>query len=395
MEDLKPISAKILWKTDKPSSSIVAFGKDTNYGTEMGNTEELISEHKVELIGLEPNTKYRFKVKSADSDGNLGESADKEFATPEKPIISKVAASEISMTSAIITWETSTSITSEIEYGKTVAYGKNIIDQSLSQTTQHTVKIVNLESGIIYHFRAKGTDQYGSQVLSDDYTFSTIAEPKIAQFAIESVTHGGAEIVLETNTDTDSLVEYQKDGEADAKTAGTTDLAKKHRVKIDKLEDNAKFRTRVVGRDALGNEVKSDYKEFITLADTEAPKITSVKTESSIPSAGEDQVQVLVSWTTDEPATSQVEYRQGVALGKNYPLKSRLDTNLTTSHLAVLSGFKTSDIYHFRAISKDRAGNEGASVDYTILTPQKKESLLQIIVKNLEETFGFLRKLGK
>jgi len=90
-----------------------------------------------------------------------------------------------------------------------------------------------------------------------------------------------------------------------------------------------------------------------------------------------------------------VEYRQGVALGKNYPLKSRLDTNLTTSHLVVLGGFKTSDIYHFRAISKDRAGNEGASVDYTILTPQKKESLLQIIVKNLEETFGFLRKLGK
>ena len=150
-----------------------------------------------------------------------------------------------------------------------------------------------------------------------------------------------------------------------------------------------------MGRDIFGNEVKSDYKEFLTLADTEAPKISSVKTESSIPSSGEENVQVLVSWTTDEPATSQVEYRQGVALGKNYPSKSRLDTNLTTSHLAVLSGFKTSDIYHFRVVSKDRAGNEGVSADFTILTPQKKESLLQIILKNLEESFGFLRKLGK
>ena len=395
VEDLKPVSAKILWKTDKPSSSIVAFGKDTNYGTEIGNTEELINEHEVQLIGLDPNTKYRFKVKSADSDGNIGESSDKEFATPEKPIISKVAVSDISLASAIITWETTTSIASEIEYGKTVAYGKSVVDKSLSQTTQHTIKIDELDSGVVYHFRAKGTDQYGSIIQSDDYAFSTIAEPKIAKFAIESVTHGGAEIVWETNTDTDSLVEYQKDGEADAKTAGTTDLAKKHKVAIDKLDDNAKFKVRITGRDSFGNEVKSDYKEFLTLADTEAPKITGVKTESSIPSAGEDQVQVLVSWTTDEPATSLVEYRQGVALGKNYPLKSRLDTNLTTSHLVVLGGFKTSDIYHFRAISKDRAGNEGASVDYTILTPQKKESLLQIIVKNLEETFGFLRKLGK
>ncbi|KKU26735.1 MAG: Fibronectin type III domain protein, partial [Candidatus Magasanikbacteria bacterium GW2011_GWA2_46_17] len=149
VEDLKPVSAKILWKTDKPSSSIVAFGKNINYGTEIGNTEELITEHEVQLIGLDPDTKYRFKVKSADSDGNIGESSDKEFATPEKPIISKVASSEVGLASAIITWETSTSITSEIEYGKTVAYGKNIIDQSLSQTTQHTVKIVNLESGIM------------------------------------------------------------------------------------------------------------------------------------------------------------------------------------------------------------------------------------------------------
>ena len=189
-----------------------ASGGDANYGTEMGNTEELITEHKVGLIGLEPDTKYRFKVKSADMDGNIGESPDKEFATPEKSVISKTAASEISMTSAIVTWETTASITSEVEYGKTLSYGKNITDKSLSQTTQHTIKIDNLESGVTYHFRAKGTDQYGSIVLSDDYAFSTIAEPKIAKFEIESVTHGSATIVWETNTDTDSLVEYQKTG---------------------------------------------------------------------------------------------------------------------------------------------------------------------------------------
>jgi len=49
-----------------------------------------------------------------------------------------------------------------------------------------------------------------------------------------------------------------------------------------------------------------------------------------------------------------------------------------------------STTYRFRSISNDNAKNTSRSSDFTILTPEKEESALQIIVKSLEETFGFL-----
>jgi hypothetical protein len=71
-----------------------------------------------------------------------------------------------------------------------------------------------------------------------------------------------------------------------------------------------------------------------------------------------------IVWTTDEPATSQVEYGTTPDYGEITPL----DTNLVESHSVLLSSLAEETTYHYRVISRDAADNTTTSSDYTFQT---------------------------
>ena len=71
-----------------------------------------------------------------------------------------------------------------------------------------------------------------------------------------------------------------------------------------------------------------------------------------------------ITWTSDEPATGQVEY--GPTTG--YGSITVLDSALVTSHRVYLNGVTTDTTYHYRVKSKDASGNEAVSGDYTFTT---------------------------
>ena len=66
-----------------------------------------------------------------------------------------------------------------------------------------------------------------------------------------------------------------------------------------------------------------------------------------------------ITWTTDEPATSQVEYGTTDAYGS----ETSPDTGLSTAHSVTLQNLAQDTEYHFRAKSKDESGNESISPD--------------------------------
>jgi hypothetical protein len=72
----------------------------------------------------------------------------------------------------------------------------------------------------------------------------------------------------------------------------------------------------------------------------------------------------VITWATDEPATSQVEYD----LTENYGAATTLDTELVTSHTVSLSGLTAGTTYHYRVKSNDASGNEKVSRDDTFTT---------------------------
>ena len=75
-------SATISWKTTNPELGQIELGLDSSYGTviaEEGN--ELLTEHKVNLTGLSPNTVYHCRITSRDANGQERVSRNWSFQT--------------------------------------------------------------------------------------------------------------------------------------------------------------------------------------------------------------------------------------------------------------------------------------------------------------------------
>jgi len=92
--------------------------------------------------------------------------------------------------------------------------------------------------------------------------------------------------------------------------------------------------------------------------DTTPPVISGISVSSI------DDTNTTINWTTNEPATSQVEYGRTTS----YDSISALNTTLVTSHSIMLSGLDHSTTYHYRVKSKDASDNERLSGDYTFTT---------------------------
>ncbi|MEK7600726.1 MAG: Ig-like domain-containing protein [Patescibacteria group bacterium] len=93
--------------------------------------------------------------------------------------------------------------------------------------------------------------------------------------------------------------------------------------------------------------------------DTDAPVISNIQA-TSITSSG-----VTITWTTDENATSNVEY----GTTSSYGSSSAVDiTANATSHSVALSGLTAGTEYHFRVTSADALPNSATSTDNTFTT---------------------------
>lgn len=95
---------------------------------------------------------------------------------------------------------------------------------------------------------------------------------------------------------------------------------------------------------------------------------------------------------TSEPAATRVLYKQGPGAG-DYVAGTTLDENLTTHHAVVITDFLPATVYQFRLQAQDASGNLASSQDYTVLVLAEKKSVIQMIVENLENTFGWLKKI--
>lgn len=387
-------SAIIEWTTDVTSNSFVSYGSDDKYGYESGQSEDRVKSHLVKIIGLSPNKTYHYQIKSADLQGRYGRGTDQTVTTTNTIPISEVLISDVTLSSAIVTWKTASVVSSYLNYGLNTSYGQTLQDESGSSTTNHTVRLAGLSSGTAYHLQIVGQDTLGQSVLSDDYVFTTLSLPVIVKYSLGTITGNTAEISWETNVPVDSFISFWKSTaeEKSADTQGSPELVKLHHIVIKGLEGNTGYKFRIVGRDIYGNSLKSEALTINTPDDANPPVISDIKSEVSANSK-DDRLQLVVSWNTDEPASSQIEYNIGPTLAEKYGLSSRLDASLSVNHIVIITPLKPSTNYHFRVKAADKSGNLGASADFSVLTPQSRKSLLQIILEKLEQTFGWLRKV--
>ena len=395
-----PEEVTIIWTTDRYTSSQVFYGTDSAVLDQQTTKDIILNRtHTVGITHLKPNTKYYYKAYSEDTYSNEVWGELKYFITAtsglETPTITAVKATDLTLSSAIISWNTTTVATSIVEVGLAAGtYDTTIEDQSLGSTTNHLVRLSGLTNGATYHFRVlgRGSDQH--YTASDDYTFATIPLPVISDIKVSNVASDGATISWRTNIDVAGTIVFGTD-KLD-QTQGDAIAAKDHSLTLRALKPAVKYQFSIKASDFFGDTVISDPQSFTTIVDTTPPIIKDMKSEVSIitDQAGSTSAQAIISWSTDEPATSQIRYAMGVAAGDDYPLSTTEDTNLTTSHILIITNLKSSSTYHLKLISKDGSGNIAASDDYTVLTLNQQKSLLQYVIQILEEKFSWIKGLN-
>jgi peptidoglycan hydrolase-like protein with peptidoglycan-binding domain len=109
-----------------------------------------------------------------------------------------------------------------------------------------------------------------------------------------------------------------------------------------------------VAEDTSGNFATSS--ETVTVENP--PVISAISFASSA------TTNVIVTWTTNEPATSQINYGSTISYGS-----ASSSAAFVTSHTMTLTGLTASTTYHFQIQSVDSQGNTATSSDQIIATP--------------------------
>ncbi len=385
-------SVTITWDTDENSNSLVKYGSESSYGNVAGDSailndkSQFTKTHTVSIVNIIPSTKYVFRVVSADASGNSGESDEYSFTTSVSSSISSIEAKSTEIGQAIVTWSTSKSASSIVEYGTSTSYSEKM--ESDTFVKDHEVHLSGLNQGITYHFRVKGEDEDGRIYASSDQTFEPKSPPKISDVYIGEVSEHSAEISFKTNVPTDANVTYSDTREnKDSGSQGKPDLSTDHKIKLDNLLPGTTYSIKIIVRDEQGTQSEQQGSDFTTGKDENPPLIDQIKTESALTQY--DKVQAIINWKTNEKSKTSLVYREGKN-GEDKEIK--IPGDLTDTHIAVLTVLKPGLVYYFKVKAVDSSGNEAVSSDYALLTPRRKENIIQIIINNFQEIFNWTNR---
>jgi hypothetical protein len=184
--------------------------------------------------------------------------------------------------------------------------------------------------------------------------------PVISAVTVTSITATSATITWTTNEPADSQIEYGPTSSYGTSSTLDPSPVTTHSVTITGLTAITLYHYRVKSRDTASNLATSGDFTFTTTAapDTTSPVI------SAVASSGLTATGATITWTTDEPGDSQVEYGPTTAYGAS----STINPSLLTSHSVPITGLTASTLYHYRVKSRDAASNLATSGDFTFTT---------------------------
>lgn len=380
--------ATIAWNTDRTSDSRIQYGlKSGQYFSTEAAISDQTTAHEVPLNNLAAGTTYYAKARWTDEDGNTGSSAEFTFRTSPAPQVKEVN-SDPSLSTVDIRFTSKDAAKVKIYYGASESFGGvTSLNTSLSES-KYTTSLSGLTDGTKYFFKLNTLDADGNEYEGNVYSFTTPQRPRISNLRFQPVKDKPSstqKVTWDTNVASNSEVSYGIGGLGS--TVVSQKLTTNHEVVISGLSDDSTYVLVARSRDANGNQAVSDRQTFKTDLDTRPPKITDVVVDSSIRGTGaEARGQVVLSWKTDEPSTSQVAYGEGSSGFLSSSTSE--DAKLTTDHVVVVSDLSTSRVYHFEPRSYDKAKNEAKGEQKVAIIGRASENVLSIIFNALQQIFG-------
>ena len=321
------------------------------------------------LAGLSPGTTCYYRAEAVGDSTICG--AEKSFTTgTTPPAVTTNGAGNLATTSATLNGNltdkgTAASVTVSFVWGwaSGALNQETVPTEVMGSTGAFHFDLVGLTPGTTYYFKAKAAGDgtcYGAEnsfttqtkppsMTTNDATSITTNSARLngtltslgtassvtVSFEWGTTSSYGAEIGSQSMTST---------GNFSADLTGVSSNTTYH------------FRVKVVGDGA----VYGDDVAFTTVSgdDITAPAIITVRASNITFSS------VTIAWTTNEPATSQVEY----GLTAEYGSIAATDTGLVNNHSVELTGLKAGKTYHYQVVSRDASSNQAVSADETFTT---------------------------
>ncbi len=417
-------SAQVTWTTNEATASNLDYGESTTYnrGATSGTTSTRATSHTVTMTGLTGSTTYHYRVVAIDAAGNIGTSIDQTLTTsatpaeevaveatpetaatllqavetktsPEAPAITSEspAVTDITRVSATVSWTTS-KVSSSLVYYRPVGSKELPLEAGTSTlASAHRVKLTGLAEGTVYEYAVESVDGQGNRVRSKSYQFTTTL-PEAKEITIQAIEDISALFAYVTDQAAPSIIELTNLLTGETVTIEDSDLALEHKVALKDLDPNTEYSAVILLKGANGELAKSLAYIFKTREDTLDPIISALETRSALVEGQRDAVQTIVTWQTNEPASSQVQYNEGLTSDNEFKFATDENKDAVIKHVLVLPDLRPSTVYQYRVKSVDKADNVVVSEPRVLLTPQRRVSVFDLIIRNLEVTFGWTRQ---
>lgn len=321
------------------------------------------------------------------------------------PILSGEPRVQAGADNAAIFWTTDIVASSQIAFAGEEDYNASadepynqVVGDTENLSTDHEITLRNLSPNTVYHFQLRSKPRIGAAARSRDFTFQTsIEELAITSFFSQVINDQTAVFKWVTNKESNSAVSFAPYHGGDlaidlTKTVKDNVNSVIHEITISEFVGGTVYSVSLISNDEQGNRASEVFNNFSTAEDDAPPQLTRIKADSTVFLDRNNKTQTIISWLTNEPATSKIYYQEGVH-NMNTELKesTELNTNYTKEHVIVITKFKPGIVYTFRVESIDSGGNKVLSKPHTFMTAKKKESIFQIIMNILESTFGWMK----
>jgi hypothetical protein len=386
VSSLTGTTATITWTTDQTSTSQVAYGTTSAYGSLSASNPSLVTAHSVSLSGLTQGTTYNFAVSSANSAGQLSTSANFTLSTPVISGITQVGGghnntgANVAPTSLSINYSSSSgnTIVAVCALGNTLSSISSITDGGSTWALRAFAS-----SGTSVRSEIWSTPAGGS-VASSSFTINmaggTPASCALEEYsgvlalgntAFNQATSGTWSVTLATQDPNNYVVAgigansfygYSNPFGTIEQSGGITGNPGSNFVEMSLLDNTAATAS------AVSNGVITSPAPWAAVAlelrsvGSAAPAAPVI---SAVTSNGITVTSATITWNTDQPSSSQVTY--GTTTG--YGSSSANISTLTTAHSVNLTGLTSGTTYNFAVLSANAGGKLTTSPNFTFSTP--------------------------
>ena len=230
-------------------------------------------------------------------------------------------------------------------------------------STASTYSLSGLATGTTYYWRVQAQSACGLGSFSASRSFTTACNlPAVPSFVspANGATNLSQPIALDWS-DVSGATQYQVqvDNNSDFSSPAADNQPGASTYSVSGLTGGTLFYWRIRALNACGWGSWSASRTFTTSSTDGTPPVISSVTATDITDRS-----AVITWTTNEAASTQINYGTTGAYGSSTPLVA----TLTTTHEQVITDLDSLTTYHFRVRSRDAANNEAISSDFVFTT---------------------------